>query len=121
MENYITELKFQEACWRWYHNSYGRFDHYGRLFRVKNELDAHANAQSRQRQLAENRGTGIVPGVADFGFIIDVNMVWIELKLPNGVQSQEQKVWQQLVLRSGMLYFVVRTMDEFQQIIKTYI
>ena len=61
---------------------------------------------------------GMVSGVSDLAFIrLDGTMVFIELKVPKGKQSDNQKWWQSVVERCNSSYYIVRTLEEFQELI----
>jgi len=61
---------------------------------------------------------GMVSGVSDLAFIrLDGTMVFIELKVPKGKQSNNQKWWQSVVERCNSSYYIVRTLEEFQELI----
>ena len=59
--------------------------------------------------------TKIVPYQAQFGR--DVNVYELELKVPKGKQSDNQKWWQSVVERCNSSYYIVRTLEEFQELI----
>lgn len=114
-----TELKFQAQCYQHFHNNYRKYR--GHLRRIKNELDNHPykTAQQRMKQLAENKATGVIPGDSDFYFIGERN-TYIELKV-DAQQSPAQKEFQQLVERCGHSYYIVRTLEQFDKLIKQII
>ena len=61
---------------------------------------------------------GMVSGVSDLAFIrLDGTMVFIELKVLKGKQSDNQKWWQSVVERCNSSYYIVRTLEEFQELI----
>lgn len=113
-----AELKLQSQMFQWAQNNV--FKSRGRLFRIKNELDNHPrkNPLDIRKQLAENKATGILPGVADFGLLMpNGQTVWIEVKTDTGSQSRVQSTWQQHVQTFGHRYFLVRTLTEFQELL----
>lgn len=118
-----SEIKFQSRCWLWWWNTHGRFKGNGkRLFRIKNELDSHGGSSlSRMKQLSENKATGQVNGVSDFEFMCPGFNVYIELKVGKNTQSPEQKEFQHTVEMMEHFYFVVYTLEEFQNIIERFI
>jgi len=115
----MTELQFQAKCFQHFHNKYRQ--HRGRLRRVKNELDNHPYKTTDQRikQLGENKATGVIPGDSDF-YLIGNPMVFIELKI-GAAQSPAQKEFQKLVEASGHLYYIVRTLDQFDSVLCTHL
>ena len=91
------------------------------LFRIKNELDNHPRKTVRDRmiQLSENKSTGIVEGVSDFCLVLhDGRVAWIELKIPGGQQSPDQKVWEVKLLLRGHQDFICWSVDEFIELCK---
>lgn len=116
----MTELQFQAKCYQHFHNTY--HVHRGRLRRIKNELDNHPYKTKRERmiQLSENKATGVIPGDSDFYFIAKNKIVYIELKI-EAAQSIDQKVFERLVKSYGHEYFIVRTLEEFDELIKKII
>lgn len=108
----MTELKLTELCAKAFNKNFPL--HRTRLFRIKNELDNHPRKSplDRAKQLSENQATGVRAGIADF-VLIDNNgkSNWIELKLEDGVQSQEQKIFEAMVNS----YKIVRNVQDFLQ------
>jgi hypothetical protein len=105
-----SELKLQAQCFQWSWNTYPL--ERGRLFRVKNELDAFAHGK-RLIQVSQNLATGVIPGVSDFIYV-GYNVAFIELKTGT-VQSAAQKVFQSLVETLGHKYLVIFSFVEFQE------
>jgi predicted nucleotidyltransferase len=62
--------------------------------------------------------TGVLPGVSDLIIIKPNEILFIELKTDIGVQSKEQKEFQKRVELLGFSYYLVRSLQEFQQIVK---
>ena len=69
---------------------------------------------------AYNRAMGVIAGVADMCFIIEGGVVWIEWKGEKGRQSPDQVKFQSLVESFGHRYYIVRSYDEFIDIINTF-
>lgn len=113
----MTELQFQSKCYLHFHNTYPK--HRGRLRRIKNELDNHPykTKSDRIKQLGENKATGVIPGDSDFYFIAEKNH-YIELKI-DAAQSEAQKAFQELVESFGHKYYICKTVEQFDNIIKT--
>jgi cytidylate kinase len=84
-------------------------------------LDNHPykTKQERMIQLAENKATGILPGDSDFYFIAEKNH-YIELKV-DAAQSEAQKEFQLLVESFGHFYYIVKTIEQFDNTIKMII
>ncbi len=109
----MTELQFTAACAKEFNHKFPIYR--DNLYRIKNELDNHPrkSALDKMKQLAENKATGVRNGVADL-LLIDLNgnSIWIELKLPNGSQSTEQKKFQSIVKN----YYLCYSVEQFLQI-----
>jgi hypothetical protein len=112
----MTELQFQAKCYQHFHNNFVK--HRGRLRRVKNELDNHPykSKSDRIKQLGENKATGVIPGDSDFYFIAEKNH-YIELKI-DAAQSEDQKKFELLVTSFGHKYYICKTIEQFDNIIK---
>lgn len=109
----MTELKLQSECYKAFNAKYK--DYRNNIYRVKNELDNHGRhtSQSKMIQLSENKATGVRKGISDF-CIIDTNgdSHWVELKIDDGKQSQEQKEFQKLVKH----YYIAYSVEEFMEV-----
>lgn len=69
------------------------------------------------------KGEGVVPGVADLILLIpngNHHALCIEMKAPKGRQSDSQKEWQKEVERHNYAYVIVRSFEEFKQVITDY-
>jgi hypothetical protein len=109
----ITELRLQQNCFMWLHNTYPHLR--GLFFRIKNE--GHNRITG-----ALNKATGIIPGVSDSVFLVpNSKPIFIEFKIDTGEQSQSQKYWQQLIEQFGYDYFIIKTENEFKELICRYI
>jgi hypothetical protein len=67
---------------------------------------------------ALNKSKGLVKGRSDMEFNYMGVTTFIELKTPNGFQSQEQKEWQKKIELQGFKYHIVRNLEEFQKVIE---
>ena len=54
-----------------------------------------------------NKFLGVIKGRSDM----------IELKTEKGIQSQHQKDWQKLIENQGFEYYIVRSIEEFKELI----
>lgn len=120
----MTEIQLTAKCFQWWQNEYGRFDIFQFcLFRIKNELDNKqiGSGLNRMRQLNENQATGVVPGVADFCFLGNRYVAYIELKVGNNKQSAEQKKFEEFCWKNGHQYYLIYSFEEFQKTIQTLI
>lgn len=106
-----SEDRFQQECYLWFHTTYPRYR--GLLFHAPNGGNRSA------REGAKFKSMGVYPGVADLLFFFDNKFYCIELKTLTGRQSDKQKMWKETISNQGGRYFIVRTLKEFQYIIRS--
>lgn len=110
------EHKLQSACVRWYRLQYPKMKH--NLFSVPNggKRDAATAAKLKDE--------GALAGVADL-ILLKPNRFYgallIEMKTPEGRQSESQKDWQQKITNDGYKYVVVRSFEDFQREVRQYL
>lgn len=103
-----SENEIHLKCWQWVSKT--RPDLL--IFHVANERKASVQYHIKLKRL------GVLKGTADFlAFPSDGRKFAIELKDDEGTQDSDQKKFQQRWERSGGLYYVVRTLTEFQGIV----
>lgn len=114
-----NEGKIQAACYQYFWNNYPQYR--GLYFAVPNENN---RADSNAITGAIRRSMGVYHGVADTLLLISRGQyhgLCIEYKDEKGRQSEHQKTWQKLVEAQGYRYEVVRTEDEFKELINEYL
>jgi hypothetical protein len=105
----MKESELQQLCYTWFIRQYRAEE--GRLWMQYNNPRSMQSGAFLKKQ-------GMVSGVSDLAFIrLDGTMVFIELKVPKGKQSDNQKWWQSVVERCNSSYYIVRTLEEFQELI----
>jgi len=107
----ITEQQLHAECFKWFHNTYPA--ERGML---------HHNNNNSVNSIAGNKmkAMGVVAGVSDFELILPRGMIaFIEMKTETGVLSEEQKRFCAMLVSRGHLYFVIRSIAAFQNLIKT--
>ena len=67
--------------------------------------------------LDKMRSTGMTSGVSDTIVVLPNKTLFCEFKTSVGVQSQAQKEFQQIVTDLGHEYHVVRSLEQFKEII----
>lgn len=107
------ELKMQQDCYKFFHNHYR--EHRGKLWRVENE-----RRRSKYEQMIA-KSTGLVAGVSDLNLVHQGTFYAIELKTETGRQSKSQKKWQKIIESEGGQYHIVRSLEEFQELIREVI
>ena len=61
-----------------------------------------------------------VPGQADITGIIDGKRIELEIKIPGGVQSDNQKQFQQMIEDNGGVYILAYSLDDVVNGLKKY-
>lgn len=110
------EHKLQAACVRWYRLQYPKMKH--NLFAVPNgsKRDVIIGAKLKEE--------GVLSGVSDL-ILLKSNRFYgallIEMKTPEGRQSDTQKEWQQKITNDGFKYVIIRSLEDFQREVKLYL
>lgn len=110
------EDALQEACIKWFDYSYPEYSLL--LFHSANE------GKVTRPQAVRRKKMGVRAGVADLLLLLSnksYSYLAMELKTPEGRQSQSQKKWQEVCEKNGGRYAIVRSVDEFIDIIKRYL
>lgn len=104
------EERLQKRCVAWFRKTYPT--EYRMLFHVANEGKKSVRSGKRWSDL------GGVAGVADIVYFTPWGKpVCIELKTEKGRQSEAQKLWQEDAERSGVDYYLIRTVADFSSLI----
>lgn len=110
------EHRIQSACVRWFRLQYPKMKH--NLFSVPNggKRDAATAAKLKDE--------GALAGVADL-ILLKSNRFYgallIEMKTPEGRQSESQKEWESKITQDGYKYVIIRSLDEFRKVVKQYL
>ena len=108
----MTENVLQSNCYIWLHNNYP--DLRGllcyNLSNSKNRVDG-----------AKNKALGLQAGSSDMVFYYKSKAYMIEMKTKIGKQSKVQKNWQDTVKAQGFEYVIIKSLEEFQNYIKSVI
>lgn len=109
-----NESKLQISCVSWFRLQYPNLV----LYAIPNGGKRNAfEAEMLKRE-------GVLAGVADL-FLVKRNSTYcglfIEMKFGNGKQTDAQKAFELKVINEGYMYAVVRTFDEFTNIMNKYI
>ena len=115
------EHNIQAACVRWFNLQWPEYR--GLLFAVPN---GGARSKATAGKL---KAEGVVPGVADLILLVPFiqegvqyfNGLCIEMKTAKGRQSPEQKEWEDKVTGQGYEYKVIRSLDEFIEVVDSYL
>jgi hypothetical protein len=109
----MSEDRIQQECYLWFHNTYPKLR--GLLFAVPNG-GSRSMIEAKKFKL-----TGVVSGVSDMLFMYAGKTYCLELKTEKGYQSKKQVIWQETITKNGFLYFIVRDLSLFKDIIESII
>lgn len=103
-----SENEIHVKAWAWVRQAHPAL----LIFHVANERKAHVQYHVKMKR------KGVLAGVADFlAFPADGRKLAIELKDSKGLQDAEQIKFQRRWEAAGGLYFIARTVEDFQFII----
>lgn len=111
------EHRIQCAIVKWFYYAYPAYRG-GCLFAVPN--GGHRNIQTARNLKAE----GVTSGVSDLLLLVpkrEYHGLCIEVKTPVGRQSENQKNWQRIIEAQGYKYCIVRSLDEFVELVRWYL
>jgi len=104
----FQEDRLQQECYMWFYNHYKQF---------RGLLRYNLNNSANKVQGNKNKAMGLISGVSDMELNFEGVTTFIELKVAKGVQSKIQKDWEQLIKSHGFNYYIVRSVDEFKELI----
>ena len=111
------EHRIQCAIVKWFYYAYPAYRG-GCLFAVPN--GGHRNIQTARALKAE----GVTSGVSDLLLLVpkrEYHGLCVEVKTPVGRQSDNQKNWQRIIEAQGYRYEIVRSLDEFAELVRWYL
>lgn len=108
----VSEAKIQQEICVWFKNNYCLKHHKPQslIFSVPNEREGI----QMMRKLIQ---TGLMSGVSDLIVIHKGQVLFVEVKTATGKQSPKQKEFEDKVKQQGFKYYLVRNLEDFQQII----
>jgi hypothetical protein len=106
MPNNNLEARFQAECYAWFCHTYPTERPY---------LWMNYNNPPGAFQGAQLKSMGMLAGIADMTYLASGNYPYfLELKLPNGKQSQQQIEFAKNIELRGGIYAVVRSIEDFK-------
>lgn len=109
----LTEDRLQADIFQWFWNEYPKYRRC--LFHVPN------GGFRNIREAAKLKAIGVVAGVPDLLLVVNGSLVAFELKTDIGRLSDKQKLVHSAWIAQGVAVHVVRSLEEFQQLIQTYL
>jgi len=103
-----TEIQLQSKCfqyaWNYHPETRGHLCY--NLNNSRNVIDGN-----------QNKAQGLIKGRSDMTFYWNLSAYFLEFKTETGVQSNEQKQWQSKMEDAGYEYHIIRTEDQFKEIL----
>lgn len=103
-----TEHDLQKLIVRWFRKEYPEY----LLFSTNNE------ACYRNSYFLES---GVLSGVSDLVIVLPNKILFVELKTSDGRQSKNQKEFEVKIKSLNFNYHVIRSLDEFKELIKSHL
>lgn len=111
---YKSEAHLQSLCTLWYKNEYAPMERHRLILVYNNPPNARMGAILKS--LGMERGPGDQLYFSPIG-----KMVWLEFKIDNNDQSDDQLLFEHMVtVEFGCDYHIIRSVIIFQNIIKKY-
>lgn len=107
-----SENKIQQEVVMWFRNNFCTTKNHPRcaIFSVPNE-----GTDVKEQQY--KKSIGMMSGVSDLIVVIENKVLFIECKDDKGKQSENQIEFEKIVTDLGHDYFVVRSLEQFKEII----
>ena len=107
----------QQKCVIWFRNNYGLKTHNPRYL-----LFSVPNSGKDGKEQSYKKATGLMAGVADLILLMpNGKCIFVEMKTEKGKQSDDQKTFEDAVLKLGFTYIVCRSFEQFQEEIQKLI
>jgi hypothetical protein len=106
----ITEDKLQSDCYMWFHNEYPE---------LRGLLCYNLNNSRNRIRASVDKSMGLQKGRSDMVLYHKGAANMIEMKLTGENQLPGQVKWESQIKSQGFKYFVCRSLDEFQEIIRS--
>lgn len=104
----MNEDKLHSDCYLWFHENYPD---------LRGLLCYNLNNSRNKIQAMMDKGKGLQKGRSDMVFYYKGTATMIEFKIESGKQSPDQVKWQSLIEKAGFSYKIIRSLDEFNQLI----
>ena len=114
--NTSSENNLQQQIYIWFNNTYCLKNHNPRalIFSIPN------GGTRNVREAMTFKATGLLPGASDLIIILpNGKLLFVELKMLKGIQSNEQKDFECRVSSLGYEYYLIRSLEQFKLLIQT--
>jgi hypothetical protein len=108
----MSEDKLQQQCVMWFRNNYCTKLNDPRylIYSIPND---GKNQMEQMRKISMGLYTGASDTVLDFGF----DLIYCEFKTLDGIQGKNQIDFEQLVTKLGRKYVIIRTIEDFKNLV----
>lgn len=106
-----SESKIQQEIFEYFHNNFCLPHHSPRscIYHIPNQNQQHLVS------------IGVKAGVPDLQIILPgPKFIYVEVKDHKGVQSPKQKEFEAYCKEMGIPYYLVRSLDEFKDVLKSH-
>jgi hypothetical protein len=103
-----SEISIQSQSFLWHWNTYPE---------ERGLLCYNLNNSANKIQGNQNKALGLIKGRSDMVYYKNGTAIMIEFKNEIGKQLPEQKKWEELITKSGFQYHIIRSIDEFRNLI----
>lgn len=112
-----SEVRIQSEIVMWFNNNYclKTSDPQCAIFSVPNE----AIQKMGWKQIGQFKATGLKSGVSDLIVLLPEKTLFVEVKTPTGSMSKAQKEFCDVVDNLGFNYYLVRSLEQFKEIIES--
>lgn len=108
MTNTNSEIYIQASSFQWHWNTFPE---------CRGLLCYNLNNSANKIQGNQNKALGLIKGRCDMVYYYNSKAYMLEFKNDCGTQTKEQQEWQNKVEISGFKYYVVRSLEQFKEII----
>jgi hypothetical protein len=106
----MNELQLQTECYKWAVNNHQEL-RFGNLFHVPN------GGTRNKIEAGQLKASGVVPGIPDLILLNRGKCYGIEMKTSTGTLSDKQIKVHESWKQQGIEVFVIRTFEEFKELI----
>lgn len=103
-----SESQLQSACHQWAWNERPQ---------TRRLLAYNLNNSANARQGNMNKALGLIAGRSDMEFLWHGKIYYFEFKFNGGWQSNDQKIFEQIVTKHGACYMIIDSFEEFKKIV----
>lgn len=104
-----SEIQIQAECYLWFHNTFPE---------LRGLLCYNLNNSANPIQGNQNKQLGLQKGRSDMVFYYKGKAYMIEFKTEEGTQQKKQIEWQNKIRGQGFMYFIVRSKEQFKELIE---